>query len=152
MIKFLKLYFARQYGDHFMFQTICPECQVAIFQPFPFRKCECGLELLEYRAEVDKSFNFKVVCGTKRKKNIGKRTIQQLLKLQDGNCAYCDIELSADFHVEHIMPLCCGGTNNYNNLALSCPRCNLLAGRKWFHSFYDKKIYILNAIKNKNRR
>jgi hypothetical protein len=31
----------------------------------------------------------------------------------------------ATFHVEHILPLSRGGTDDLNNLALCCPSCNL---------------------------
>lgn len=31
----------------------------------------------------------------------------------------------ASFHVEHVIPLCRGGTNELANLVLACPSCNL---------------------------
>lgn len=39
-------------------------------------------------------------------------------------CVYCGNELD-DYHVDHITPLSKGGSNNLENLALTCPRCNL---------------------------
>lgn len=46
-------------------------------------------------------------------------------------CEYCRIhqEDSSDgFHIEHIIAVSHGGKTTSENLALSCPRCNLLKG------------------------
>ncbi len=43
-------------------------------------------------------------------------------------CEYCRMSQSlqgATFHVEHIIPVTCGGTTTEDNLALACPSCNL---------------------------
>jgi 5-methylcytosine-specific restriction endonuclease McrA len=31
----------------------------------------------------------------------------------------------ATFHLEHVVPLAVGGNDDYDNLALACPTCNL---------------------------
>jgi hypothetical protein len=43
-------------------------------------------------------------------------------------CEYCFMHQSlqgATFHIEHINPSSRGGSDNSDNLALACPRCNL---------------------------
>lgn len=43
-------------------------------------------------------------------------------------CEYCQMHQSlqgASFHIEHIMPVSLGGTDDPNNLAWACPGCNL---------------------------
>jgi hypothetical protein len=43
-------------------------------------------------------------------------------------CQYCLMHQSlqgATFHIEHIVPRAKGGTNEFANLALACPSCNL---------------------------
>jgi 5-methylcytosine-specific restriction endonuclease McrA len=43
-------------------------------------------------------------------------------------CEYCRMHQSlqgAAFHVEHIVPLSLGGTDDVDNLAWACPGCNL---------------------------
>lgn len=43
-------------------------------------------------------------------------------------CEYCRMHQSlqgASFHVEHIVPLSLGGTDDVDNLAWACPGCNL---------------------------
>ena len=45
-----------------------------------------------------------------------------------GRCEYCRMHQSpqgATFHIEHIQPLCLGGTSQLENLTLACPSCNL---------------------------
>jgi len=58
--------------------------------------------------------------GYHNKKDIFKLYIEQC-----GLCAYCSIELDDNFHIDHVKPLSRGGSNWPDNLALSCPRCNL---------------------------
>lgn len=48
-----------------------------------------------------------------------------------GCCEYCRLSQNFSdvaFHIEHIIAVSHGGKTAENNLALSCPRCNLLKG------------------------
>lgn len=61
----------------------------------------------------------------------------QQLKIQEGKCAYCRILLNSSnivTHIDHVQPLYYEGKNDFNNLVLSCRRCNL---RKWIS---DKRV------------
>lgn len=52
-------------------------------------------------------------------------------KTQGGRCAYCKIPLRHKdivTHIDHVQPLIFEGSNKFDNLVLSCRRCNL---RKW---------------------
>ena len=43
-------------------------------------------------------------------------------------CEYCRMSQRlqvATFHIEHIVPVTCGGKTTLENLALACPSCNL---------------------------
>lgn len=44
--------------------------------------------------------------------------------LQEHKCFYCEEEYT-DYHVDHMIPLSRGGTNDISNLAIACPSCNL---------------------------
>ncbi len=46
----------------------------------------------------------------------------------ESRCEYCRMHQSlqgATFHIEHIYPICRGGSSELNNLTLACLSCNL---------------------------
>lgn len=49
---------------------------------------------------------------------------QRIYRLQKGQCLYCGKELGNDYHTDHFIPLCKGGTNGPENIALVCQHCN----------------------------
>lgn len=64
-----------------------------------------------------------------RKRNApGKHTaidIIDLLKLQKSKCAVCTISIKKGYHVDHVVALVNGGSNDKYNLQLLCAKCNL---------------------------
>lgn len=59
--------------------------------------------------------------------------IRDLLSAQVRRCAYCDGDLTMlGYHVDHVVPLSRGGSNARDNLAASCPACNMAKGDKLF--------------------
>jgi len=64
----------------------------------------------------------------KRRTALGKYTpadLRDILKLQSGKCAYCRKSLKRAYHADHIVPIKLGGTNDRQNIQLTCQRCNL---------------------------
>jgi 5-methylcytosine-specific restriction endonuclease McrA len=56
--------------------------------------------------------------------------IQQLLEKQKFRCPYCQMSIRNGYHIDHINPLCLGGSNAIENIQLLCPPCNLRKSRK----------------------
>ena len=51
--------------------------------------------------------------------------VWQMYEDQQGLCAYCETPLFGTFHVDHIIPVTKGGRNDWTNLAVTCPLCNM---------------------------
>jgi 5-methylcytosine-specific restriction endonuclease McrA len=44
-------------------------------------------------------------------------------------CVYCDEDLSdSEIHMDHVIPESQGGATTYNNLQVTCRKCNLAKG------------------------
>lgn len=56
--------------------------------------------------------------------------IQQILEQQAHRCYWCLKPLGESWHIDHRIPIAKGGTNNPNNLVISCPFCNTSKGSK----------------------
>lgn len=70
---------------------------------------------------------------------------QRIFNKTNGRCGYCGIKLAKDnFQVDHIYPLCKGGTNLDINLVASCNLCNQTKGKM---SVVEFKRYILSKDK-----
>ena len=53
----------------------------------------------------------------------------QLRRAQGGRCVYCWVRVRAGLsHIDHVVPIAQGGTNDVDNLQLLCPGCNLRKG------------------------
>jgi 5-methylcytosine-specific restriction endonuclease McrA len=131
-----------QYGDYFLCDAVCPVCDASCFvRDGEHFCCISESDLIMYNMEKAER---RLVVGSHRKIRIGKKIIHTLMKNQEGKCAYCFTELLQNYHIEHIKPLSAGGTNEYSNLCLSCPRCNFIAGPKYFKDYDAKRDYILN--------
>ena len=83
----------------------------------------------------------KAVANHKRRaskyKNGGKHTakdIDSIFLHQGGLCNFCGVKLirynKKQYHIDHIIPLARGGSNNPENIQLLCPSCNLSKSNK----------------------
>lgn len=78
--------------------------------------------------------------------NGGKLSIglaERLFKLQRGKCACCGKPLGTDYHLDHIMPLALGGTNEDKNIQLLRATCNLSKQHKHPIEFMQKRGFLL---------
>jgi 5-methylcytosine-specific restriction endonuclease McrA len=51
--------------------------------------------------------------------------IAEILQLQGGKCAYCRKRVGKGYHVDHIVALSMGGSNDRRNLQICCRSCNV---------------------------
>jgi 5-methylcytosine-specific restriction endonuclease McrA len=62
--------------------------------------------------------------------------LKAILARQNNCCVYCDADFAAvGKHLDHILPLILGGSNDPENLQYLCPPCNLAKGAKHPHDF-----------------
>ncbi len=136
-----------QAGDIFLVSFDCLDCGSPCLTNFRSADCSvCGADYTDIPVEVPQARSHRrLVVGTYRKPGggLGKKQLRNLLDQQGHECGYCGVTLGSDFHIEHIIPLCVGGTNNLSNLCISCPQCNLTAGPLVFQDFYQKQQYII---------
>jgi 5-methylcytosine-specific restriction endonuclease McrA len=64
--------------------------------------------------------------------------IKRLFSQQKRKCYYCKKKLGVNrrsYHIDHIVPLSRGGSNDISNLVVACPSCNLKKGNKLPHEW-----------------
>lgn len=94
----------------------------------------------KYRNKVknDPQFRLKEKARLHNRRNAPgshtKEDLEKLFKQQNNCCYWCREELTS-YHIDHIIPLSKGGSNNPGNLCISCPSCNLKKGAKMPYEF-----------------
>lgn len=56
--------------------------------------------------------------------------INKLFEAQRKKCAICKTSIINKYHIDHVVPLSKGGSNDKDNLQLLCPLCNIRKGAK----------------------
>lgn len=78
-----------------------------------------------------------------KKKAPGSHTIEDVKRQYDrqkGKCYYCGKKLGTGknaYHVDHIIPLSRGGSNDISNLVIACPQCNVSKQDKLLHEWLE---------------
>lgn len=63
------------------------------------------------------------------KKRIPTNIRRQVIERDGLHCVYCDEDLTnAEVHLDHVIPESKGGLTNYQNLQVTCRKCNLAKG------------------------
>lgn len=69
--------------------------------------------------------------------------VGRMICMQDDRCTYCGTQLGKNYHIDHMLPVSRGGTNDLDNLQLLCPKCNMQKGAMTHEEF---------LVSKKNRR
>lgn len=67
---------------------------------------------------------------SKRGGRVREHQITALYNQQQGKCHWCKTDVGNDYHIDHVVPLSRGGSNDIGNLVISCPYCNKSRGNK----------------------
>ena len=89
----------------------------------------------------------RIYCQNRRARKSGEKLssglVERLFSLQRGKCACCKKPLGDDYHVDHIMPLSLGGTNEDTNIQLLHSKCNQQKHKKHPIEFMQQKGFLL---------
>jgi len=62
------------------------------------------------------------------------------------HCEFCDKPVGSNYWLEHLIPLSRGGNNDLENLAITCPACNLEKGFKLLEEYNPN---LIDKMKNR---
>jgi hypothetical protein len=139
-------------GDVFLLRWRCLKCESGEFTGFPLPQCSsCDFDPSSVPINFENADKRNLAPSLRYpRQRLTKKKIHALMEWQGGMCPYCDIDIrTIEYHADHIIPFCVGGTNNLYNLVLACRRCNLLAGGKYFKDIHLKREYIQKRIKER---
>lgn len=114
--------------------------------PEEFRKKDRDL-YLKYHAESPERYRLRSQNRRAKKRENGgelsKGIIDKLYNLQLGKCPCCNLPLGDDYHMDHIMPVFLGGSNEDWNIQLLRSTCNLQKHTKHPIDFMQSKGFLL---------
>lgn len=76
-------------------------------------------------------------------KKVSPSEIQTILKSQQYKCVACRVNIRSHFHLDHILPIALGGTNERTNLQCLCQTCNLSKSKKHPIDFMQQRGFLL---------
>lgn len=72
---------------------------------------------------------------------VTKKIKDQLLQQAEGKCEYCGVKVNEKTAmIDHKIPLSKGGTSTIENLAIACPKCNILKADRIFGSISNPVV------------
>lgn len=81
-----------------------------------------------------------------KRNSLGQHTahdVKEIYILQKGRCPICSVRLGKRYHIDHVMPLSLGGSNDRSNIQILCPRCNLQKNKKHPVDFMQSKGFLI---------
>lgn len=65
-----------------------------------------------------------------REGSVSPDIVPKLMAEQNSKCVYCQVDISEEYHIDHIVPLALEGKHEDGNIQLLCPPCNMRKGKK----------------------
>ncbi len=83
-----------------------------------------------------------------KKDRIPKNLRQRVIERDGLHCVYCDEDLhDQEIHMDHVIPESLGGETTYNNLQVTCRKCNLAKGILSEEEFMNRlRIRAMNIL------
>ena len=97
----------------------------------------------ELMHQISEKGNFSLVDKKYKKKYSHKDVREQLLKMYNGCCCYCERHVGSSGHIEHLMPMAIYHDKafDWNNLHIACADCNSAKSDK-----YNENAPILDPV------
>lgn len=91
---------------------------------------------------------------TQKKQHIPINLRRRIIDRDGYRCVYCDEDLTnSEIHLDHVIPESKGGETTYNNLQVTCRKCNLSKGvlteSEFTNQLRQRAINILNRLGSK---
>lgn len=67
-----------------------------------------------------------------------KSDVELARRSQKNKCWHCGCELGSNYHVDHLVPLMRGGSNEPRNIVVTCPKCNISKSDKMCYEWNGK--------------
>ena len=86
-----------------------------------------GRDYVPFTAEEMAAYRAEKLAGKTKRIPITAKQRNSIFERCEGKCAYCAGQLlyNDPWHIDHIVPLAKGGSNDESNLTLACALCNV---------------------------
>lgn len=100
-----------------------------------YNESGAGKRYRQAHPEVARASNRKRRALKRASGSFTTKQIREQHKRQKGKCYYCHKKVGKTYHIEHVVPLARGGSNDVSNIVIACPTCNMRKQDKLPHEW-----------------